>query len=90
MYREISLRPIAVAIVLAATAIGSAEAGDEGYRGQYDRTYSAQAERSRGHSVPAFGFRAGPFREASFGKDLAPYRTTGSCAAISMGSAGIG
>ena len=68
MYPEISLRPIAVAVVLAATAIGSAEAGDEGYRGQYDRTYSAQAEqraqrsgvRLRGGPVQGSLVREGP------------------------------
>lgn len=41
MVRDVSLRPVIVAIAFVASAFGSAEAGDEGYRGLY---YSAQQE----------------------------------------------
>ncbi|KQR79152.1 hypothetical protein [Rhizobium sp. Leaf341] len=64
MYRDIALRPLAVAAALAVTAVGGAEARDEGYRGQYFRTYSAQAEQleqrsgvrlqGRRHAVPDY------------------------------------
>lgn len=48
MVRDVSLRPIVVAIALVASSFGSAEAGDEGYRGLYHRVQQEQLEQRSG------------------------------------------